>query len=370
MRLYVYIVRRIILAIISMFGASLVVFYLMRNVLTPSYWLAGYIGPKQTAAEKLQIAQMLGFATKSCPSFDDYTHYVHGCIVPWFEQYVPWLKTVIIGSSPQGGNEWAQFPILLPYTIQLVIISLIIAVLVAVLLAIRSAAYRNSLFDRISRPVAIGISSIPSFIIAIYLILLFGFNPIKYNGHLLHPIFPISGASITECAICYSSIGSIHSYTGFSLIDSLLSGNFPYFWDSMLGIVLPSTTLILLFIAPLFRHTRSAIAGALKEDYILLARSKGIRERTILFRHALRNSIPPIATVTTMLVPIMINNVIVIEFIFGLHGIGQLYIQTLYYLDASLAADILLVIVAFVAIVNLAVDISYGIIDPRIRSSK
>jgi ABC-type dipeptide/oligopeptide/nickel transport system permease component len=363
LKLYLYIIRRIIHMLLIMFGGSLLIFFLMRGISPHIFWLDGYLNPFQTAAQRLQTAQSLGLATNSCPSFAAWIGGHDNCVIPWWQQYFSWIENVVLGTSGGGGNEWAPFIYEMPYTIELLAISLAISTLVAIMLAAATAIRRNSLFDALTRPSAIGISSAPSFAVALFLMLYFAE---VYIGKL-GPLFPLSGRAIWECAVCYPNIGFINTYTGFPLIDSLLSGNFPYFWDMLLSLVLPITTLVLLFLAPLFRHARSALLQALNQDYVQFARSKGIRERTIIYRHALRNSASPIITVTTMLVPIMLTNVVVVEYVFGLQGISQLILQAINNFNPVLSTDIALVMMFLVVIINLAVDIAYGVIDPRVR---
>ncbi len=379
MKLYLYIIQRFLVMLLLMFGVSLLVFILMRGIASPTFSLAGYVVLEQTNAQRLQIAQTLGFATQSCPSYQAYVSQIPSCIIPWYEQYIPWLQSIISGvsisalagvsiSGVTSANEWTPFIAELPNTIELVIISAIVSLLIAISLGIYSASHPNGVIDNVIRVFALGLSSIPSYVLGAFLIILIGFNPIMVGGKL-GPIFP-SAKAIYECAICYTNIGFIQPYTGFPLLDSLLSGNFPYFWDTLLSLVLPIVTLSLVFLGPLYRHTRTSMVTVLSQEYIQFARSKGLTERVVIYRHAFRNAVQPIVTYAGVMVALLINNVIIVEVVFQLQGLGSIYEQALHFFDANLFADIALVAAFFVVMMNLVVDIMHGILDPRIRKSR
>jgi peptide/nickel transport system permease protein len=136
---------------------------------------------------------------------------------------------------------------------------------------------------------------------------------------------------------------------------------------SLKKVIMPVFCLSLTPLCGCVRQTRSAMLEVIRQDYIRTAWSKGLRERTIVIRHAMKNCIIPVVTLAGMSIPIIIGGEVLIETVFGIPGIGRLAVQALFSRDYAIVQGIVLIMAVFVIFCNLVVDISYGWIDPRIR---
>lgn len=371
MKLYEYIIRRLFLMVFVLFGLSLIVFYLTRGLLPPTTALAPYITPRMDDAAKLSLAKGLGVATQACSSFADFSSAKSYCIVPVWEQYFSWLLTVLQGNWGYSllpgisGSQttWNVFASRFPYTAELAIAASILTIAIGIPLGIVSATHNNKLPDHFSRVVSLGGYSVPQFWFAVLLQLLFVIY-VNINGLGL---LPANGALATSCAICIPQPGSINTYTGLPILDALISGNIGYFWDSFVALILPSITLAITSIGALTRIVRSSMMEVLRQDYILLARSKGLKERVVIYRHALKNAILPAITISGLLIAFLLGGAVVVEIVFSWPGVGQASLQAAYVLDINFLELYVLVTALIIVVANLVVDIIYAKIDPRIR---
>ncbi len=171
----------------------------------------------------------------------------------------------------------------------------------------------------------------------------------------------------TQCVICYPNPGQIKSITTIPLIDSIISGNLQYFWDSFVSLILPALTLSIGTIALLSRLLRSSMIDALSQDYIRLARSKGLRERAVVYRHALRNGMLPALTASGLVFSFLLGGVVVVEDVFSYPGIGQAALIATDVFDVNFLELYVLVVAVIIVVTNLIVDLVYAKINPRIR---
>lgn len=371
MRLYEYVLRRLILMVVVLFALSVLIFYLTRGLLPPTTALAPYISPRLTDAGKLSIARAVGVATASCPSFSAFAALHSGCITPLWTQYFYWLRNVLAGNwgftllPGISGTEstWNVFFGRFPYTAELDIIAAVLTFLIGVPLGIISATHNNKMPDHVSRIVSLGGYSIPQFWFGAMLLIFFVLYVRIGNLGLL----PASGALGTTCAICFSHPGHIASYTTLPLLDSLLSLNFPYFWDSFVAIILPALTLAITSLGLLTRIVRSNMMEVLRQDYITLARSKGLKENTVVYKHALRNAILPAITVAGLLVTYLIGGSVIVEIVFSWPGVGSAALVAADVLDINFLELFVLVAGVIIVVTNLVVDVLYAALDPRIR---
>ncbi len=234
-------------------------------------------------------------------------------------------------------------------------------------MGIISATHNNRLPDHLSRMLALLGYSMPIFWLGFLLQLFFGVYVSVPKGPYSLGLLPISGAISTTCAICFANSGEVVSYTGAPLIDATLSGNFPYFWDSFVALILPTITLSFSTLGALTRIVRSSMMEALRQDYILLARSKGLKERVVIYRHALRNALLPAITIAGLIFAFLLGGVIIVENIFAWPGIGQAALSATFALDINFLELYVLVTALIIVIANLGVDILYAVLDPRIR---
>lgn len=376
MKLYEYVIRRLILMIFVLFVVSLIVFFLTRGPLPPGSVLAPYITPRLNDMQKLQLAQELGVATGGCPSFAAFTAKQAGCIVPIYLQYFSWFQKVLftgnwgISQIPgigSGLSTWTLFASRFPFTAELAIAGAILTIIVALPLGIVSATHNNRVPDHTSRIFALTGYSMPIFWLGYILQIVFVIYLTIPRGQYVVGLLPSNGILSTDCAICFADPGKIRIYTGAPIFDALLSGNIPYFWDSFVPLILPAITLAFSTLGYLTRVVRSSMMESLRQDYILLARSKGISERTVIYRHALKNALLPAITIMGIIFALLLGGVVVVEYIFSWPGIGVAALQAALYLDINFLELYTLVTALIIVVSNLAVDILYAFLDPRIR---
>jgi ABC-type dipeptide/oligopeptide/nickel transport system permease component len=371
LKLYEYAIRRILLMGLVLFGLSLMMFYLTRGFLPPSFALAPYITPRMNDLQKLALAQSLGVATQSCPSFQAFSLLQHSCLVPVYDQYVKWLGNVLTGNwgytlLPSIAGTQTTLSVFFsrfPFTAQLAVMGAILTIAIGIPLGIVSATRNNKWPDHISRIVSLGGYSIPQFWFGYILLIIFVLD-VRVGGLGL---LPGSFSLTPDCFICFANVGTVHHYTGAPIIDGILSGNLRYAWDSFVSMILPAVALSITSIGALTRIVRSSMLEVLKQDYILLARSKGLQERVVVYRHALRNALLPAVTVAGLLTAFLFGGVVVIEIVFDLPGVGYTSLQAASVSDINFIELYVMVTALIIVVTNLAVDIIYAKLDPRIR---
>jgi peptide/nickel transport system permease protein len=371
LRLLTYAIRRLALMVLVLFGLSVLIFYLTRGLLPPNFALAPYITPRMDDATRLAIAKSLDVATSSCPSYVDLVNQASGCVVPVWGQYTVWLQNALTGNwgltqlPGIAGTDttWHIFAERFPYTAELALAGAFLAILIGVPLGIVSATHNNKLPDHVARILSVGGYSVPQFWFGAVLQIIFVLY-VRVNGSGL---LPASGVLATTCGICVSNPGTVTAYTGVPILDAILSANPSYLWDVLIALILPAVTLAITSIGAVSRIVRSSMMEALRQDYITLARSKGLKERTVVYRHALRNALLPVVTVSGLLAAYLLGGVVVIEIVFSWPGVGNTAYAAAEYLDINFLELYVLVTATIIVAINLAVDIIYAKLDPRIR---
>ncbi|WP_108261344.1 ABC transporter permease subunit [Mangrovicoccus ximenensis] len=243
-----------------------------------------------------------------------------------------------------------EFLSLFPATVELAVCAILIATLVGVPVGVIAAIKRGSLFDQISMTGALVGFSMPIFWWGLLLIIFFsgtlGWTPVSGRISLLY---------------------YFDNVTGFMLIDSLLSGQEGAFASAVSHLILPSIVLATIPLAVIARQTRSAMLEVMGEDYVRTARAKGLSQRRVVSVHALRNAMIPVITTIGLQVGVLMAGAILTETIFSWPGIGKWMIDSISRRDYPVVQSGLLMIAAIVMIVNLIVDLTYGLINPRIR---
>ncbi len=257
-------------------------------------------------------------------------------------QYWLWLKQVAVldfGDSfaPDGKPVLDKIANRLPVTLWMNIIGLVVVLLIAIPVGVASARYQDSFFDRSTTVlVFIGFAA-PSFWIGLLGMILFGVN----LGWL-----PVSGIS---------SYGAEH---------------WP-FWQKLLDwghhLLLPITIGIIGSIAGMSRYMRSSMLEVIRQDYITTARAKGLSEKKVLYRHGLRNALLPVITILGLSIPGLIGGSVIIESLFSIPGMGQLFYSGVMMRDYPLIMGILTIGAFLTLLGNLIADLSYAVADPRIR---
>jgi len=238
----------------------------------------------------------------------------------------------------------------LPATIELAVFSIIIATLLAIPLGVWAGSRPNSWIDNLGTTCGLFGISMPSFWLAIMLILLLA-------GVL--NILPTSGRST------YGIAGPEH--TGFYLFDSLMQKNWPAVWDMLTHVFMPALALGVNMLGILMRVTRSAVLEVMNEEYVVTARAKGLNEKNVVWRHVASNALIPVITVVGLELGTLLSGSIIVETVFAWPGSGSLLITALNARDYPLVTGVVMTYtMAFVAI-NLIIDGLYAIVDPRIR---
>ena len=237
----------------------------------------------------------------------------------------------------------------LPKTIQLIGLSTLLSLFIGVPLGIYSAVRQYSKFDYIFTSIAFMGSAMPSFFFGIVLILLFSILP-KGAG------WPYVPAGLSE---------SVRGYT-IPMIGEVVAGSIK---DRILHLILPVAVLTFIQIAGWSRFVRASMLEVMKMDYVRTARAKGLSERAVIFKHALRNALIPFITIVVFTLPGLFSGAIITESIFSWPGMGRLYLLALGDNDYPVAMAIFFILAVLTVIATLLRDVLYTIVDPRIRLS-
>ncbi|RLL83805.1 glutathione ABC transporter permease [Petrotoga sp. HKA.pet.4.5] len=311
-----YFIRRILLAIPTVLLVTLIVFVLVR--LVPGDVVDLIIGTQNFLSEE-QIYQM----------YEDF-----GLDKTLISQYFIWLKSLFTGNlgvSLRTGEEVADLLVQrLPVTLELALLSILFSIIIGIPLGMISALKKNTYVDNSIKVVGlVGLSS-PAFWIGTIFIVLFSF---------------------------YFDNFSIFGYVAF--IENPLK-NLQIF-------LLPSFTLGLMIAAQILRITRTSMIDVLSMDYVKVAYSKGLSKNKVIYKHAFRNALTPIITITGIQLGYLFGGSIVIENMFALPGLGRLLLQSVNQRDYPVIQAIILFIVIVIVILNLLIDFIYTIIDPRVN---
>ena len=313
-----YFVRQTLLAIPALLGVVLITFVLMRavpgDVVTNLVGLEGNVSPERMA----EMRRMFGLD------------------LPIHLQFGQWFGAVLqgdLGSSLRTSRPIVQDLLLrFPVTLELTFLSLLIALVIAVPLGILAAVRRGSVVDFLVSVFALLGLSIPGFFLGILLILLFSLR-----------------------------LGWLPPAGYVALQESVL--------QNLKNMILPSLSLGLVLAAAITRIVRSSMLEVLNRDYIRTARAKGLSERIVTYRHALRNALIPVITVVGLQFGTLLGGAVIIEQVFSLPGVGRFALEGINLRDYPVVQGAVLLIAAAFILVNLLVDVIYSLIDPRIRYS-
>jgi dipeptide transport system permease protein len=329
---------RIGLVIPTFVGLTLLTFFLIRLVPgDPIETMAGERGVDPVRHE--QLRREFGFDQPLLVQYDRYvTRVLHGDLG----------RSMITHAA-----VLSEFTALFPATVELALCAILFALIVGLPAGIVAAVRRNSIFDHGVMGVVLIGYSMPIFWWGLLLILLFSVEL---------DLTPVSG----RIAVQYY----IEPTTGFLLVDTLLQGDRDAFRSALSHLVLPAIVLGTVPLAVIARMTRSAMLEVLGEDYIRTARAKGLPPYRVICIHALRNALIPIVTVIGLQVGVLLTGAILTETIFSWPGVGKWLIEAIGRRDYPVLQGGTLLIGAIVMAVNLAVDVTYGLINPRIRHAR
>ncbi|GAB3657521.1 ABC transporter permease subunit [Ramlibacter alkalitolerans] len=330
-----FILTRLSLVIPTFFGMTLLAFFLIRLVPgDPIETMAGERGID--AARHAKLVQEYGFDKPVLVQYGIYiARVLHGD-----------LGKSIITQAPVV----SEFGALFPATIELAVCAIVFALLLGIPAGIVAAVKRNSVFDHGVMATSLTGYSMPIFWWGLLLILLFSVQ-LGWT--------PVSG----RLAVQYY----IEPKTGFLLIDALMSDEKGAFLSALKHLVLPAIVLGTNPLAVIARMTRSAMLEVLGEDYIRTARAKGLPPLRVIGVHALRNALIPVITVIGLQVGVLFTGAILTETIFSWPGVGKWLIEAINRRDYPVLQGGMLLLGVVVMSVNLLVDVTYGLINPRIR---
>jgi peptide/nickel transport system permease protein len=314
-----YIVRRFLLMIPTLFGVAVLVFLLLRAMPGDIVELrmlmdGGQVSPEALATERARL----------------------GLDQPLLYQFYDWITGIMVGDF--GISMWTGRPVIdeigsrLGLSLQVAIMATILAVSISIPLGTIAALYNNTWIDHAIRAFAIAGLAVPSFWLGMLIILglLHTFNwipPLTYTPIWEDPLRNLSQLIWPALAVGYR------------------------------------------YSAVATRMTRSTLLEVLQEDYIRTARAKGVYERLVLSRHAIRNAMLPVVTVVGLEFAFLIGGLVVTEQVFNLNGIGKLFVETVTRADYTMVQALVMLVAAFFILVNFMVDLLYVVLDPRIRYS-
>ncbi len=341
MKLRDFILRRVLLAIPVVFG-----------VLTITWFLAYVVGDPVSIYINENTPAIAIPAIRAAHGFDEPLHI----------QYFLYISSLFqgdwgISASTSFRPVLEVISIKFPATIELSIIAMVLAIVLGIPLGIFSATRKDQKADHFTRVFSLAGVSMPIFWFALMLKYVFFYQFTVWGL----PSLP-GGERYT-----YVDFGTFDYITGFLTIDSLLVGNVRLFVDAIRHLIMPGFCLGYLTLAIITRMMRSSMLEVLNEDYITLARSKGLTERIVVYRHALRNALIPTVTVIGLAFGGLITGAVLTETIFQWPGLGRWAVRAILFSDiAAITGFTLLVALIFVT-ANLVVDLVYGVLDPRIR---
>ncbi len=335
MDLKTYILRRIILMIFVVWGVLTLTFIISHMI--PADPIGAILGPQAP------------------PELVEKIRHEWGLDKPLYQQYIDYIINFLKGDLGKSirTNKPVSYDLMkfFPATIELATFSLIIAIIIGIPIGIISGVKKDTMIDHISRLFALSGVSTPVFWLGLVLLYIF---------YYMLGILPGPGR-------LDSSISAPPRITGLLLIDSLVTGRFDAFTNALLHLVMPSFVLGFYSAASIARITRASLLEVLSKDYIRTARSKGLKERIVIFRHALRNALIPTVTVIGLTYGSLLEGAVLTETIFAWPGLGRYSSQACLYMDFMAVMGSVLLIALIYSIANLIVDIAYAFLDPRIR---
>jgi peptide/nickel transport system permease protein len=354
-----YIIQRLVLLIPVLIGISVVTFSMLR--LIPGDPATVMLGEHATTEQVEDFRERMGLND------------------PIYIQYFRYLQSVMQGDL--GRSSLTQERVIvelgqrLPATIELSLGAMFVACSVGIIAGVIAAYYHNSFFDLATMTGALIGVSMPIFWLGLILMYIFGFK-LKWLPPSARMTVGIDLQTLNEAyhldQILSGPWGTrVIAFTdfvsGFYLPASILTGNWKALLDVLKHLVLPSVALGSIPMAIIARMTRSSLLEVLGEDYVRTARAKGLQERAVLTRHAMKNAFLPIITVIGLQVGGLLAGAILTETIFSWPGMGRLVVNRILARDyPSVQGSVLAIALVFV-FVNLMVDISYAYLDPRIR---
>ncbi|WP_127474059.1 ABC transporter permease [Microbacterium sulfonylureivorans] len=328
--------KRILYLIPTLFGLSILLFIWVRSL--PGGPAVAILGEKATPEAIARINELYGFDR------------------PIFEQYFVWVGSLLqgnFGASVMSGRlVLEEFALRFPATLELAIAALIFAVGFGIPLGYWAARRHGKAADHFAVTASLIGITIPVFFLAFIL---------KYVFAVQLGWLPSDGRQDPR-------IDATHP-TGFYVLDGILTGEFDAAWDAILHLILPAIALGTIPLAIIVRITRASVLEVQNSDYVRTGRAKGISRGTIRNRFILRNSMLPVVTTVGLQTGLLISGAVLTEKVFAYPGVGQFMADAIFERDYAVLQGFIIFIAIGYALINLAVDVSYGFIDPRVRVS-
>lgn len=323
-----FLVRRLLGAIPLVLGIATIVFFVLN--LAPGDPVSFLVGPGVTPEVVEQLRRNMGLDQ------------------PIYIRYVRWMWSLLqgdLGISLSRNQPVRDIIVeILPNTLLLSFCALVLAFAVGVLAGVLQAVRHNRFTDGLLSVLGLFFYSMPSFWLALMLILVFSLGARNAWGW---PIwFPASGMTSVD----YASMGALGQLR-----------------DRFMHLVLPSVSLALVLAAGIARYTRGSMLEVIRQDYIRTARSKGLSEVRVVLKHALRNSLIPVITLFGLYLPFLLSGTVLIETVFAWPGMGRLIVNAIFQRDYPVVMAGTLVFALMVVVGNLVADLLYALVDPRIR---
>jgi ABC-type dipeptide/oligopeptide/nickel transport system permease component len=338
-----YVLRRVLLLIPVLLGLTIITFTLSNVVTDPtSAWTTDRTPP--AVVEQIRKAH----------HFDE----------PFFVQYYYYLSDLFHGDWGLSHSQ-SDEPVLsvirrtFPATVELATFATIIQISVGLPLGIISAVKKDKALDHGSRLLALSGASFPVFWLALMMQFVF-FYTLKLHGL---PYLPSAGQVDSLVELNHP----LKTVTGFVILDSLLTWNIPVFKDALAHIILPAICDGFTGLGLITRITRSSMLEVLRQDYVTLARAKGLTERTVIYKHALKNAINPSITIIGTSFGFILAGAPLTETVFSWPGMGKWAAYAIVSLDRASIMGFVLVTGMIYVVVNLLVDVLYSVVDPRVR---
>lgn len=329
-----YILKRIALLVPTLLGLSLLAFSIIHIV----------------PGDPVEVM----LSDRASPEAVERLQHELGYDQPVLVQYARWLGRAVqgdLGQSVISREPVAeQFLHRLPATVELALVAILFAVAVGIPLGVVSATRRGTLVDYVSWGIALAGVSMPIFWLELLLIWVFAVS---------FQLLPISARVPFDLSFTF--------HTEFYLFESLFRGRLDVFLTLLRHLALPAFALSMWPTALLTRMTRSAMLDVLGQQYIRTARSKGMTERKVIYKHALRNAMMTILTMVGLALGSLLSGAVVTESVFAWPGVGLLMIQSISTRDYPQLQGLILLIAIMIVLINITVDVLYGWVDPRVR---
>ncbi len=329
-----FVVRRLLLLVPILFGLSVLLFVWLRAL--PGGPAQALLGERATAESVARIEELYGLDQ------------------PWYVQY--WKFLVRAVQLDFGNSAATNRPVVeemtrtFPATFELGMSALIFAIVIGIPVGYLAARKFGTWLDN---------TSVAGSLLGVAI-------PVFFLAYILKFVFAVKLGWLPTQGRQDPRMDAEHP-TGLYVLDGLVTGNLAATWDAIIHLILPAVALGSIPLAIIVRITRASVLDVVHEDYVRTAEAKGLWERTITRRHVLRNALLPVVTVIGLQAGLLFSGAILTETVFAIDGVGRFVYDAIGNRDYAVLQGFILMIAVMYVLVNLAVDVSYGLIDPRVR---